>query len=44
MFKGKILGIVYYSWNNYKKAWNEAVLAGKLFDEKGNKITKIYRD
>lgn len=30
MFRGEILGIMYYSWSAYKKAWNEAVLAGKL--------------
>ncbi len=44
MFKGTILGITYHTWSAYRKAWNEAVLAGKLFDDKGRKITKIYQD
>lgn len=44
MFKGVILVITYHTWGAYKKAWNEAVLAGKLFDDKGRKITKIYKD
>ena len=43
MFRGEILGITYYSWGSYKNAWNEAVLAGKLFDAKGRKITKLYQ-
>lgn len=42
MFRGEILGVMYYSWNGYKKAWNEAVLAGKLFDKNGRKIIKLY--
>lgn len=29
MFRGEILGVMYYSWNAHKKAWNEAVLDGK---------------
>lgn len=44
MFKGELLGITYCTWSGFKKAWNEAVLAGKLFDAKGRKITKIYQD
>lgn len=44
MFEGKILGITYHTWSAYKKAWNEAVLAGKLFDKNGRKITKIYQE
>jgi hypothetical protein len=44
MFKGVILGVTYHTWSSYKRAWNEAVLAGKLFDKKGRKITKIYQD
>lgn len=44
MFEGVILGIKYHSWGAFKKAWNEAVLAGKLYDNKGRKITKIYQD
>ena len=43
MFRGSVLGIMYYSWGSYKKAWNEAVLAGKIFDDKGRKVTKIYK-
>ena len=45
MFRGMVLvlGIMYYTWGSYKKAWNEAELAGKLFDDKGRKITKIYQ-
>lgn len=42
MFKGYLLGHAYHTWGAYKKAWNEAVLAGKLFDKKGRKITKLY--
>lgn len=42
MFRGEVLGTVYYSWLAYKKAWNEAVLAGKLFDRNGKRITHIY--
>lgn len=44
MFRGEILGVTYYSWSAYKKAWNEAVLAGKLFDKNGKIITKTYND
>lgn len=44
MFRGCVLGITYYSWFAYKKAWNQAVLAGKLFDKNGRKITKIYKN
>lgn len=44
MFRGEILGVMYYSWGAYKRAWNKAVLDGKLFDTKGRKITKIYQD
>lgn len=42
MFRGEILGVMYYTWNAYKRAWNEAVRSGKLVDKKGRKITKIY--
>lgn len=42
MFRGEVLGVVYYSWFTYKKAWNEAVLDGKLFDSKGKRITYTY--
>lgn len=42
MFQGVILGKTYHTWSGYKKAWNEAVLAGKLFNSKGQKITKLY--
>lgn len=42
MFRGEILGVMYYSWNAYKKAWNEAVLDGKLFRSNGRKATKLY--
>ena len=41
MFKGWVLGVCYYSWNGYKEAYNKAVLSGRMFDEKGNKITKL---
>lgn len=44
MFRGEVLGIMYYTWGAYKKAWNDAVRAGKLFDDKGRKITKLYKD
>ena len=42
MFEGKILGVTYHTWESYKKAWNEAVRAGKLFNDKGLKIKKLY--
>ena len=42
LFKGWILGIEYNSWGSYKKAWNRAVMEGKLFDKKGRRVTKIY--
>ena len=41
MFKGCVLGKWYYDYVYFKKAYNEAVVNGKLFDDKGNKITKI---
>ena len=41
MFIGTILGVTYYSWEGFKDAWNEAVRNGRLFDKKGNKITKL---
>lgn len=44
MFRGEVLGVVYRSWDAYKKAWNEAVRAGKLLDKNGRKITKTYED
>lgn len=44
MFRGTVLGITYRTWGAYKRAWNEAVLAGKLLDNNGRKITKIYKD
>ena len=44
MFIGEILGETYYSWKAYKKAWNEAVRAGKLVDKNGRKITKLYKE
>lgn len=42
MFRGTILGITYYTWGAYKRAWNEAVEAGRLLDKKGRKITRLY--
>lgn len=42
MFRGEILGVIYYTWNAYKKAWNKAVREGKLVDRKGRKVTKMY--
>lgn len=42
MFRGTILGVTYYTWGAYKRAWNEAVLAGKLFYKNGRKVTKLY--
>lgn len=44
MFRGEILGVTYYSWGTYKKAWNDAVRQGKLFDKNGRKITKLYKE
>lgn len=44
MFRGEVLGVMYYTWGAYKKAWNEAVRAGKLLDKNGRKITKTYED
>lgn len=42
MFEGYVLGIRYDSWDTYKKAYNRAVLDGKLFDKNGRKITKLF--
>lgn len=42
MFRGWINGITYCSWTAYKRAWNEAVKGGRLFDDKGRPITKLY--
>lgn len=42
MFRGSILGVTYYTWGAYKRAWNEAVKTGKMFDKKGRKITRLY--
>ena len=25
MFRGEVLGVMYHSWETYKKAWNDAV-------------------
>ena len=44
MFDGVILGETYVSWAGYKKAWNEAVRQGKLFDKNGKQITKLYKE
>lgn len=41
MFKGWILGVCYYSWEGYKRAYNDAVQKGLLKDDKGRKITKL---
>ena len=38
MFRGEVLGVMYHSWETYKKAWNDAVKQGKLFDKNGRKI------
>lgn len=43
MFQGYVLGVCYHTWSAYKKAWNEAVKEGKLFDKNGRKITKMYK-
>jgi hypothetical protein len=43
MFRGKVLGVWYYSWNSYKNAYNKAVLDGKMFDDSGRKITKLLK-
>lgn len=40
MFRGEVLGVMYHSWKTYKKAWNDAVKQGKLFDKNGRKIYK----
>lgn len=37
MFRGEILGKMYYTWSGYKAAWNKAVLEGKLLDKKAGK-------
>lgn len=42
MFRGRLLGHDYFSWESYKNAWNEAVRKGLLYDDKGRKITKLY--
>lgn len=42
MFRGTILGITYYTWGAYKRAWNEAVEEARLLDKKGRKITRLY--
>lgn len=42
MFRGEILGVMYYTRAAYKRAWNEAVLDGKLIDCNGRKATKLY--
>lgn len=44
MFRGEILGVMYYSWGSYKKAWNDAVRQGKLIGKNGRKITKLYKE
>lgn len=44
MFDGVILGVTYVTWKGFKKAWNEAVRAGKLFDKGGRKITELYKE
>lgn len=43
MFRGWVDGIMYHYWTAYKRAWNEAVKAGRLFDDKGRPITKLYQ-
>lgn len=40
MFRGEVLGVMYHSWETYKKVWNDAVKQGKLFDKNGRKIYK----
>ena len=42
MFRGSILGITYYTWEYYKRAWNDAVKTGRMFDKRGRKITRLY--
>ena len=42
MFRGSISGVTYHTWGSYKRAWNEAVKTGKMFDKKGRKITRLY--
>lgn len=43
MFEGWVLDVCYHTWGAYKKAWNEAVKKGLLFDKNGRKITKLYK-
>lgn len=43
MFEGCVLNVWYHTWGAYKKAWNEAVKKGLLFDKNGRKITKLYK-
>lgn len=42
MFRGSVLGVMYYTWNSYKAAWNDAVKKGLIFDSNGRKVTKIH--
>lgn len=39
MFRGEILGVMYYSWGAYKRAWNKAVLDGNIIDESNDNET-----
>jgi hypothetical protein len=42
MFRVCFNDVWYHSWESFKKAWNDAVRKGELFDENGRKITKLY--
>lgn len=37
MFRGEILGVMYYTWSAYKRVWNESVRDGKLFDKRAGR-------
>ena len=36
MFRGKVLGVWYYSWNSYKNAYNKAVVDFRRISPWGN--------
>lgn len=40
MFEGWVLGVKFYTWSGYNKAYNEAVSNGLLKDKNGKAIVK----
>lgn len=44
MFRGEVLGVMYHSWETYKKAWNDAVNRESYLIKMEEKFIKLYKE